>query len=343
MRPEDCPLRGGLYYPESNASAATNLSYVDSIDLTHDSNSTLDLIDAVGRMPPVEPIREWKRFDGLEAVHAVHEWALRHGESLPNPFHHVLVITKLDLLSQKNNDSSTQGMAYVRSMCRGAESASVVEDIGGLATSAIAAHELVHSLGAFHDGSSGGGSESATAGNCSAKDGYLMAPSSSSGNDLTKSLAKSFQLSECSQSEVEQFLNSTDADCLWTSYEANSSNLRRETRKLGERFSLTRQCQIAFGSPKYAHCRNNRDGAGRRYYYVPPGADPCRRLWCKNRGLGRHAPCETKAFLPLADGSECGEGRWCISGSCTARAAGVVIPARLGECDGEQFWIEPVS
>lgn len=35
-------------------------------------------------------------------------------------------------------------MAYVGAMCRVAESASVVEDIGGMATAVIAAHELAH-------------------------------------------------------------------------------------------------------------------------------------------------------------------------------------------------------
>lgn len=50
---------------------------------------------------------------------------------------------RYDLLTE-NNDSPTQGMAYVRSMCRGADSASVVEDIGGLTTALIAAHEIVH-------------------------------------------------------------------------------------------------------------------------------------------------------------------------------------------------------
>lgn len=35
-------------------------------------------------------------------------------------------------------------MAYVRAMCRNTDSVSVVEDIGGLTTSIIAAHELIH-------------------------------------------------------------------------------------------------------------------------------------------------------------------------------------------------------
>lgn len=50
---------------------------------------------------------------------------------------------RFDLLTPKG-DSSTQGMAYVGAMCRNSESASVVEDIGAMATAMIAAHELAH-------------------------------------------------------------------------------------------------------------------------------------------------------------------------------------------------------
>lgn len=50
---------------------------------------------------------------------------------------------RYDLLTH-SNESATQGMAYVRAMCRGSDSASVVEDIGGLTTAIIAAHEIIH-------------------------------------------------------------------------------------------------------------------------------------------------------------------------------------------------------
>lgn len=35
-------------------------------------------------------------------------------------------------------------MAYVKAMCRGPNSISVIEDVGGLSTSTIAAHEIAH-------------------------------------------------------------------------------------------------------------------------------------------------------------------------------------------------------
>lgn len=48
-----------------------------------------------------------------------------------------------DLLSTAGN-SGTQGMAYVGNICEKSGSASIIEDVGGMATSVIAAHEIIH-------------------------------------------------------------------------------------------------------------------------------------------------------------------------------------------------------
>lgn len=47
--------------------------------------------------------------------------------------------------------------------------------------------------------------------------------------------------------------------------------------------------------------------------------DPCRRLWCKDRRQRRWAACETKGFLPMMDGSRCGEGKVGSSCNCTKK------------------------
>lgn len=65
------------------------------------------------------------------------------GKNLYENFDIGTVFYRRDLLSQ-TNESATQGMAYVRAMCRGSDSVSVVEDVGGLTTVAIAAHEMAH-------------------------------------------------------------------------------------------------------------------------------------------------------------------------------------------------------
>ena len=69
-------------------------------------------------------------------------------------------------------------MAYVGEICKAGESSSVVEDMGAAATALIAAHELGHSLGAFHDGAHN------KSVNCSSADNFMMA---TTGESILKS------------------------------------------------------------------------------------------------------------------------------------------------------------
>uniref|UniRef100_A0A914D9D6 Peptidase M12B domain-containing protein n=1 Tax=Acrobeloides nanus TaxID=290746 RepID=A0A914D9D6_9BILA len=244
--------------------------------------------------------------EALDAIHLLENWIWEHAEFLPLHDHAVFV-TKFDLLSAKN-ESSTQGMAYVKAMCREGESTSIIEDIGGLTTSAIIAHELAHSLGAYHDGFG----ESAS---CSADQNFLMA-SSASGSEFSANFANNFLLSPCSTKQIENFLNSPESRCLWKKrtkekprlfYRSSDALLQKREKKPGELFDRNRQCMIAFG-PHYGFCNN-------REYHHKRG-DPCRRLWCKNRKKKRISPCETKSYLPLMDGTKCHDSKWCISGAC---------------------------
>ncbi|CAG9539327.1 unnamed protein product [Cercopithifilaria johnstoni] len=228
------------------------------------------------------------QMNGLDAVNYVQKWVTDYSQWIP-AHNHITVLTKIDLLSPKG-DSSTQGMAYVGAMCRVAESASVVEDIGGMTTAVIAAHELAHSLGAFHDGAAG--STEKCGGN------YLMS-ATVSGSDDEQKFFNTFKFSP----------NGT-ADCLLRS-KSRERRLRRTSqrkhRKPGELFVQQNQCKIAFG-PHYSVCP--------RKEYL--SKDPCRRLWCKNRQLRKMGPCETKFYLPLLDGTKCGLDKWCLGGNCIA-------------------------
>lgn len=67
----------------------------------------------------------------------------------------------------------------------------------------------------------------------------------------------------------------------------------------GTLYDANRQCQFTFGEES-KHC--------------PDAASTCATLWCTGTSGGLLV-CQTKHF-PWADGTSCGEGKWCVSGKC---------------------------
>uniref|UniRef100_A0A914WVF7 Uncharacterized protein n=1 Tax=Plectus sambesii TaxID=2011161 RepID=A0A914WVF7_9BILA len=65
--------------------------------------------------------------DAVQAVADIKTWISTYERWLPS-HDHAAVITKLDM--QRENDSSTQGMAYIGSICKLGDSASLTEDVG---------------------------------------------------------------------------------------------------------------------------------------------------------------------------------------------------------------------
>ncbi|PAV63772.1 hypothetical protein WR25_08010 [Diploscapter pachys] len=133
------------------------------------------------------------------AIDRVTAWVKKHADFLPK-HDHAVFITKFDLLSV-HGESATQGMAYVGNICSLGDSSSVVEDIGAANTAFIAAHELGHSLGSFHDLIS-------KSGGCSSLDNFLMAASMSPEPSKIKNTR---QFSECSKKAIAENLKSHKA------------------------------------------------------------------------------------------------------------------------------------
>ncbi|KAH0624886.1 hypothetical protein JD844_032766 [Phrynosoma platyrhinos] len=67
----------------------------------------------------------------------------------------------------------------------------------------------------------------------------------------------------------------------------------------GTLYDANRQCQFTFGEDS-KHC--------------PDVASTCTTLWCTGTSGGLLV-CQTKHF-PWADGTTCGEGKWCVNGKC---------------------------
>uniref|UniRef100_A0A0K0DF07 Peptidase M12B domain-containing protein n=1 Tax=Angiostrongylus cantonensis TaxID=6313 RepID=A0A0K0DF07_ANGCA len=160
------------------------------------------------------------------------------------------IALRYDLLSPQG-DSSTQGLAYVGNICQRGDSSSVVEDVGAGATAIVAAHELGHSLGAFHDGSP-------QSEECSSLENFLMA-ATMSGTENFELFTHSRMMSQCSVRSIESKLKSPLTSCirkvqtLDRKVGEETSERSEISRPPGEVISLLQQCQITFG-PHYGIC-----------------------------------------------------------------------------------------
>lgn len=69
----------------------------------------------------------------------------------------------------------------------------------------------------------------------------------------------------------------------------------------GASYSLSQQCELAFGVGSKP-C---------------PYMQYCTKLWCTGKAKGQMV-CQTRHF-PWADGTSCGEGKFCLKGTCVER------------------------
>ena len=76
---------------------------------------------------------------------------------------------------------------------------------------------------------------------------------------------------------------------------------QKENKFAGEYFNSNAQCELVFGSGS-STCS-----------YMPS----CSRLWCSTPG-GEELGCKTQ-HMPWADGTPCGEDRWCMRSQCVSR------------------------
>lgn len=204
-----------------------------------------------------------------------------------------VVITMYDMCLYSENSgysSAPAGYSYVGGACmtnkklEKTNAVAVVEDTGGFSGVIITVHEVGHLLGAVHDGSpapkylGGPGAE-----NCKWDDGYIM-------SDL-RYTENGFQWSPCSIASFQYFLNSDIATCLYNPPHENDPLPRVLPGKL---LSLDDQCR--------------KDGGTHACY---KDERVCSQLYCANPNTG-----QCVAIRPAAEGSPCGDGKYCRNGKC---------------------------
>ncbi|XP_045357526.1 A disintegrin and metalloproteinase with thrombospondin motifs 1 [Leopardus geoffroyi] len=201
----------------------------------------------------------------------------RHGEHYDT----AILFTRQDLCGAQTCD--TLGMADVGTICDPTRSCSVIED-DGLQAAFTTAHELGHVFNMPHD----------DAKQCASMNGvdqnsHMMA-------SMLSNLNHNQPWSPCSAYMITSFLDNGHGECLM---DKPQSPLQLPSDLPGTLYDANRQCQFTFGEES-KHCLD--------------AASTCTTLWCTGTSGGLLV-CQTKHF-PWADGTSCGEGKWCLNGKC---------------------------
>ncbi|KAG2457002.1 A disintegrin and metalloproteinase with thrombospondin motifs 1 [Polypterus senegalus] len=213
------------------------------------------------------------------------KWQQQHNppqDRHPEHYDTAILFTRQDLCGSHTCD--TLGMADVGTVCDPQRSCSVIED-DGLQAAFTTAHELGHVFNMPHDESK----------QCASTNGpnwssHMMASTLSS-------LNRQQPWSACSAYMITSFLDNGYGDCL---LDKPQKPVALPNLLPGTLYDANKQCQFTFGEES-RHC--------------PDLSSTCTTLWCTGTSAGGLLVCQTKHF-PWADGTSCGEGRWCMGGQC---------------------------
>ncbi|KAG8568076.1 hypothetical protein GDO81_013881 [Engystomops pustulosus] len=194
-----------------------------------------------------------------------------------------ILFTKQDLCGASTCD--TLGMADVGTMCDPKRSCSVIED-DGLPSAFTTAHELGHVFNMPHDNVKA----------CEEvfgklKENHMMSPT-------LIQIDRVNPWSGCSAAIITDFLDNGHGECL---LDEPAKPITLPDELPGVTYTLNRQCELAFGLGSKP-C---------------PYMQYCTKLWCTGRARGQLV-CQTRHF-PWADGTSCGDGKFCLNGMCVER------------------------
>ncbi|NXX77691.1 ATS7 metalloproteinase, partial [Urocolius indicus] len=199
-----------------------------------------------------------------------------------HPLHHdvAVLLTRKDICAAMNRPCETLGLSHVAGMCQPHRSCNINEDTG-LPLAFTVAHELGHSFGIQHDGSSN---------DCEpvGKRPFIMSP------QLLYDTSP-LTWSRCSREYITRFLDRGWGLCL-------DDPPAREVLDYplvppGVLYDVAHQCRLQYGA--YSTFCDDMDSV-------------CNTLWCT---VGN--TCHSKLDAAV-DGTTCGENKWCFNGECVA-------------------------
>ncbi|XP_056356092.1 A disintegrin and metalloproteinase with thrombospondin motifs 7 isoform X2 [Oenanthe melanoleuca] len=197
-----------------------------------------------------------------------------------HPLHHdvAVLLTRQDICAAMNRPCETLGLSHVAGMCQPHRSCNINEDTG-LPLAFTVAHELGHSFGIQHDGSSN---------DCEpvGKRPFIMSP------QLLYDTSP-LTWSRCSREYITRFLDRGWGLCL--DDPPAQEVLDFPLVPPGVLYDVSHQCRLQYG-PYSTFC-DDMDSV-------------CHTLWCS---VGN--TCHSKLDAAV-DGTACGDSKWCFNGDC---------------------------
>ncbi|KAM7148051.1 A disintegrin and metalloproteinase with thrombospondin motifs 12 isoform 1-T1 [Molossus nigricans] len=197
-----------------------------------------------------------------------------------NPAHHdvAVLLTRKDICAGANRPCETLGLSHLSGMCQPHRSCNINED-SGLPLAFTIAHELGHSFGIQHDGKEN---------DCEpvGRHPYIM-------SRQLQYNPTPLTWSKCSKEYITRFLDRGLGFCLDDM--PQKKGLKSKVIAPGVIYDVHHQCQLQYG-PNATVCQEVEN--------------VCQTLWCLVKGF-----CRSKLDA-AADGTRCGEKKWCMSGKC---------------------------